>query len=129
MAGVDVVADGLADEVRGDGEAFHAGGIERGALGIAVGLVGFIDFEVVTPAGKFEAVVAELFAFLQHGFEGQVGPLAGEEGDGSGHGRIDSGVGVTQKDKPGVPGQVKTHFQRPMEDLATVFPTGMHEHD
>ena len=69
VAGVDVVADGLADEVGGDRVALHAGGSEFLALGIAVGLVGFFHFKVVAPAGKLQAVVAEAFALFEHGFE------------------------------------------------------------
>jgi hypothetical protein len=44
-----------------------------------------VDFEVVAPAGEFESVVAHLFREWGEFFEGKVGPLAGEQGDGSWH--------------------------------------------
>lgn len=91
VARVDVVTHGLTDEVGRDGVALHAGGLQLGAFGIAVSLVGFLDFKVISPAGELEAVIAKAFAFLKHGVEGQIGPLAGEEGDGTWHGL--SGVG------------------------------------
>jgi hypothetical protein len=71
--------------------ALHACGLQFGAFGITVGLVGFFDFKVIAPTGKLEAVVAKAFAFLKHGVEGQIGPLAGEEGDGTWHGLSDVG--------------------------------------
>ena len=72
----------------GDGEAFHASGIELCALGIAVGLIGFIDLEMVAPAAEFHAIVAEGLGFLNDGVEREIGPLAGEKSDGSAHGGV-----------------------------------------
>jgi len=95
MARVNVVADGLSDEVGGDGKALQSGLVEGLTFGVAVSLVGFGHFEVVAPAGEFNAVVAEGFGFLQDGGERQVGPLAGEEGDWTWHGRF-RGVGVAE---------------------------------
>ena len=46
---------------------------------------GGIDVEVVSPAGEFESVVAHFFCERGEFFEGEVGPLAGEEGDGTRH--------------------------------------------
>ena len=83
VAGVDVVADRLADKMCGNGETLQAMLGEQGALGIAVGLIGFGDIEVIAPAGEFHAIVAEGFDLGEEGFEGEVGPLAGEQGDGS----------------------------------------------
>jgi hypothetical protein len=85
VAWVDVVAHGLADEVGGDGVALHASGFELGAFGIAVGLVGLFDFKVIAPAGELQAIIAKAFALLEHGVEGKIGPLAGEESDGTWH--------------------------------------------
>jgi hypothetical protein len=69
----------------GDGVALHAGGFQFGAFGIAVGLVGLFDFKVVTPAGELQAIIAKAFALLEHGVERKIGPLAGEESDGTWH--------------------------------------------
>src|SRR5262249_6678264 len=49
------------------------------------------DVEVVAPAGDLQAVVAPAGGEPAHLFERQVGPLAGEQGDGSGH-RSSTGV-------------------------------------
>src|SRR6185295_12989878 len=45
-----------------------------------------LHLEVVAPAGELEAVVAEGLGLLGQCFEGQVGPLAGEEAEGARHG-------------------------------------------
>lgn len=84
VAGVDgVVADGLAHEVVGDGPdvqsvlgqdrplAHHVVGFRKGA----------VDCEVVAPASDFEAVVPPLGGEPAHLLEGEVRPLAGEQGD------------------------------------------------
>ncbi len=47
---------------------------------------GGLDIEVVAPAGEFKAVVAHLLGEGREFFEGEVGPLAGEQGYGSRHG-------------------------------------------
>ena len=87
VSGIDVIEHGLSDEVVGNGEEFEAVFFEEFAFAGAVGVVGegFLDFEVVAPAGKFESVVAEFFGFFAECFEGEVGPLAGEEGNGTCH--------------------------------------------
>ena len=51
VAAVDIVADGLAGEVVGNREQLEAVFIEQGALGLAVGFGGVLDFEMVAPAG------------------------------------------------------------------------------
>jgi len=85
---VDRVADGLADEVVADGKAIQIERCEQIPLGFAVAVVGegFVDFEVVAPAGEFEAVVAPVRCHLAERFEREVGPLSGEKCDGSWHG-------------------------------------------
>ena len=88
VAGVDVIADGLADEMGGDGVALEACVLELSALGIAIGLVSLGDLEVVSPAGEFYAVIAEGFGFLEHGIQGQICPLAGKEGDWTAHSSV-----------------------------------------
>ena len=85
MTRVDVVAHGLADEMGGDGVALHAGFLQLGALGIAVGLVRLLHFKVVAPAGKFDTVITEGLGLLDHGINGKIGPLAGEECDWAWH--------------------------------------------
>ena len=88
MAWVDVVAHGLADEMGGNGVALHASFLKLGALGIAVGLVRLVHFEVVAPAGKFDTVITKGLGLLNHGIAGEIGPLAGEECDGAWHVRM-----------------------------------------
>jgi hypothetical protein len=87
MALVDgVVADGLAVQVVGDGVDLQAVAVEQGAASVQVGIVlhGAGDVEVVAPAGDLQAVVAPVGGEAAHLLEGQVGPLAGEQGDGAG---------------------------------------------
>lgn len=88
VALVDVVTHRLADQVAGNGEALHAVFVQQLTFGLAVGGVGFVDFEVVAPAAEFDTVIAEGLGFFDDGFAGKVGPLAGEEGDGSCHGSV-----------------------------------------
>jgi len=47
-----------------------------------------LHFEVIAPTGEFEAVVAPFAGLGREGFEWQIGPVAGEEQDRSGHGGI-----------------------------------------
>ena len=85
MARVDVVTHRLTDEMGGDGVALHARSLQLGALGIAVGLIRQVHFKVVAPAGKFDTVITEGLGLLDHGINGKIGPLAGEECDGAWH--------------------------------------------
>ena len=81
MAVIDVVANGLADKVVGDGETLEAVIGEQLPLFLDVFGVGRIDIEVVAPAGELYSIVAH---FLNEGgefFERHIGPLAGEQGD------------------------------------------------
>ena len=48
---------------------------------------GLVDLEVVAPAGEFEAVVAEVAGEAADLLQRQVGPLAGEEREVTGHAR------------------------------------------
>ena len=90
MAFVNAVADGLADEVVGNGIAGEAVLGEEGPFLFDV--IGFgegaVHFEMVAPAGEFDAVVAHFFGEGQEVGEGKVGPLAGEKGDWSWHNRL-----------------------------------------
>ena len=84
-----VVADGLALEVVGDRPDLEAVLLQQVelALDVRVVLRGPPHVEVVAPAGDLEAVVPPLGRRARHiSLERQVGPLAGEQGDGSGHG-------------------------------------------
>ena len=88
VALVDAVADGLADEVVGNRVAGEAVVLEERPFVVDVffGGDGGLDVEVVAPAGELEAVVTHFFGEGGELGEGKVGPLAGEEGDGAGHG-------------------------------------------
>ncbi len=88
MAGVDAVADRLADEMRAERPAAEAVLLEEAALLATVRLVRerAIDLEVVAPAGELQPVEAPGATPLGEIRERQVGPLAGEQGDGTGHG-------------------------------------------
>ena len=85
MALVDAVADGLTDEMAGDGVAGVAVVLELGPLVVDVflGRGGGIDVEMIAPTGEFEPVVAHFIGQRGEFFEREIGPLAGEECDGS----------------------------------------------
>ena len=44
------------------------------------------DIKVITPAGQLKAVIAKTRSNWRHFFKGEIGPLAGKEGDWSMHG-------------------------------------------
>jgi hypothetical protein len=88
VAFVDVVANSLADEVIGNGEAGQA--MIREQLPF-FGDVLFrrrcgVHIEMVAPAGEFDAVVAHFFGEGCELSEREIGPLAGEECNVSWHG-------------------------------------------
>ena len=85
-----VIAHALAHQVSADGEAFQVVPVEHvpAALDVAVALQGLVHFEVVAPAGEFQAIKAPGAGLLRHCFQGQVGPLAGKECDWSRHGYL-----------------------------------------
>jgi hypothetical protein len=87
VAGVDVVADGLADQVAGDGKAAQAVSIENvpALLAMLLILQGLIDVKMVAPAGQFQAVIPEHAGLGAELFKGHIRPLAGEEGDVASH--------------------------------------------
>ena len=87
MALVDQIADGLADEVRGDGIGAQAMGLEDVPAGFAIAFVlgRLIDFKMIAPAGEFDAVVAEAFGLAANFIEAQVGPLPGKKCDWTSH--------------------------------------------
>ena len=82
---VDVVADGLTDEVVGNGITGQpvVGEQLPFLLHVCLGGKRGIHVEVVAPAGEFEAVVAHFIGQRGEFGERQVGPLAGEESDGA----------------------------------------------
>ena len=83
-----VVADGLAREVVGDGEHLEVVLLQDGEpVGDVVVIGGASpDVQVVAPAGDLQAVEAPARRETCDLLEGQVGPLASEEGDRSSHG-------------------------------------------
>ena len=87
MALVDAVADRLADEVARNRVARETVVFEERpfVVDVFLGRGGGIDIEMIAPAGEFDAVVAHLFDERGEFFEGQIGPLAGEQGDGTWH--------------------------------------------
>ena len=84
---VDVVQHRLADQMVADGEHLEVVLFQKLAfLGAVVVLVeGFIDLEVVAPAGQFKPVVSEAAALASQFGQGQVCPLAREHRDRSSH--------------------------------------------
>ncbi|GHC08449.1 hypothetical protein GCM10010348_33370 [Streptomyces anthocyanicus] len=84
----DGVADGLADQVVGDGPALEAVLVEQLVPGVHVGRIreGLVDLEVVAPAGEFQAVVAEVAGEPADLLQRQVRPLSGEEREVAWHG-------------------------------------------
>ncbi len=87
---IDEIAHGLADEVCRNRIAGEAVVFQDLPLLFDVSLVldRLIDFKMVAPAGEFQTVVAKGLGLLAEVFERQVGPLAGEQGDGTGHDAI-----------------------------------------
>ena len=61
--------------------------LEQLALRAAVGVVRerAVDLEVVAPAGELEPVEAPFAGLRGKLFEGEIGPLAGEQRDGTAH--------------------------------------------
>src|SRR5688500_12606818 len=93
MARVDVVTNRLADEVTRNGVAGKAVILQQRPFVVDVFLAAdrSIDVEMIAPAGEFDAVVAHLLDERGERFEGKVGPLAGEQGDRTGHGEENEG--------------------------------------
>jgi hypothetical protein len=85
---VDRVAHRLADEVVPDRPALQPVALEQLAPRTHVAGLGerAVDLEVVAPAGQLEPVEAPLGAAGGELLQRKVGPLAGEQGDGSRHG-------------------------------------------
>ena len=87
MTAVDRVADRLAHEVVADRPAVEAVALEDLAPAGAVGRIGqrLRDVEMIPPAGQLEAIELPLTALGGQLLEREVGPLAGEQRDGSCH--------------------------------------------
>jgi hypothetical protein len=87
VARVDRIAHGLPHEVRADRPAPQAVALEQ--LAPAGGVVGLghraVDLEVIAPARELQPVEAERRRLAREVVEGEVGPLACEERDRSGH--------------------------------------------
>src|SRR5690606_22419614 len=88
VALVDAVAHRLPDLVVRHGEGGEAVVEEDLPAARAVGLAagGLFDVEVVAPAGELEAVIAHLPRERGEIGQRKVGPLAGEQRDGTWHG-------------------------------------------
>src|SRR5438105_3529337 len=84
---VDRVADGLTDEMRADCPDVEVVALEDLLPRAAVRLVGerLVDLEVVAPARELEPVETPAAGLPGEILDRQVGPLAGEQRDGSGH--------------------------------------------
>ncbi len=89
-ARVVLVADALAGEVGAEGPALEAVLLEDPLPVADVGEVGrgSADVHVIAPAGDLEAVIAPRARLFADFLERQVGPLAGEQRDGSCHGSL-----------------------------------------
>ena len=85
MARVDQVADRLADEVARYRVASQAVVTQQLPFFLHVGLAGGggIGVEMIAPTGEFKSVVAHFVGQRGEFFERKIGPLAGEECDGS----------------------------------------------
>ena len=84
---VEDVENELADEVVGNRPALQSIAAEQVVAFLAVILIleGFLDVEVIAPAGELDPVVAPFACLLADDLEGEVGPLAREQRDGSRH--------------------------------------------
>lgn len=121
MALVDPVADRLPGEVRPQCPAAEPMALEQFAPVPGVGVVGQrpIDLEVVTPAGELEPVEAPFSRHLGELTERQVGPLAGEKRDGSGHRRAYR--------NPGAPSPTRGCAPVPASSMMQASGSGSHE--
>ena len=90
MAFVNDIANGLPDEVIGNGPALQAifGQKVVAALTVAVFVQGLLHIEVVAPARQFNAFVAPTGGLFGNIFDRHVGPLACEESDWTSHGVV-----------------------------------------
>ena len=80
------IADGLADQVVADGEAFSRyPRVSRAALYVTVVFESLVHLEVVAPACELKAIVAHLLGEGCEFLQGKVCPLAGKQGYGSCH--------------------------------------------
>ena len=86
VADVGVVADRLTNKMCRDGEELQIVFFQQGQFGIAIGLICLVDFDMVAPTGKFKSVVTKGHRLFANVLKCQIGPLAGEEGNGSFHG-------------------------------------------
>ena len=84
---IDQIAHGLPDEVGADGVATQPVILQHLPVLLAVVVFGVraVDLEVVAPHGELHAVVAEFLRLLRERLDREVGPLAGEEADGTCH--------------------------------------------
>ena len=84
---VDPIAHRLAHQVRADRVALQIVAIQQVALGTAVVRIGhrLVHFEVIAPARELDALVTEVAGLAAHIFQRQIGPLASEQRDGTGH--------------------------------------------
>ena len=87
MPGIDPVAHRLADQMIADREAGKTVIPEQLPLRPDIPPLPerATDVEVIAPAGQLEPVIAPRLRFGGEGFERKVGPLTGEQRDGTGH--------------------------------------------
>jgi len=84
---INEVTDSLADKVIGDGETLETVVIEDFPLfgDVVIVCESLVHVKVVPPAGELQSVKAHFLGFGSKFIDGKVGPLAGEEGNGSSH--------------------------------------------
>ena len=99
VARVNAVTDRLANEVVGDGETLQAvfGQDVMPRLQIAILTKRATNFEVIAPAGQFEAVIAPVGGLLRQGVQRQIGPLPGKKRYWSCHGIPSRGASLNQR--------------------------------
>ena len=85
---IDQIANRLADQVIRDCPDFQLVFLQQVVASLAVVLVAecLLDVEVIAPAGQLDALVTPFSGLFANDFEGQIGPLAGEERHGTRHG-------------------------------------------
>ena len=99
MPRVNRIANGLAYQMGADRVALEIVAFQQFAFGGDVAIVGqrLVDFKMVAPASKFQAIVAKILRHACQIFQRQIGPLTGKKCDRTRHSKVPQEMAVTQQ--------------------------------